>query len=459
MIDIFKKYKHSSYTHYLDGNNKIKKKLNDFFAGYGFKAFGNTNKSFNDVVYKDLTILQYTRFRDLSTINDRSSFSTNLLGGSTAFYRILYQNYNGGKRIKSMHSPIPIMVYFEERNLLYITFDIFRCMGEIYDNTLLNDTYDKLLKEFKVCLKDIKFKKVNTTKFIEKRSLNVMKEFINNQIQESRTFLRNTEGDIASYQGELIKLAIKRVSLKATIEAYDDISENFDKRIKKSLIEVKALPFVKSFDFVPTGIKFSLGKISIDSEDTVVDKNGDKKQVKIKCYLGDYIVEVGKKMGIFNKDYLQIGSRNYHHMHSSNELTCWGDYTEKIHELIATFQYKQLCMLLYAYLKSYNTDDCILKLHRFYDARKAEGKYDWKGNILKSYKDKKKLERDNVIKIGVKVRMSPSSEYYDSQSGDIGVSIITEMEKNEHTNPDTWKFHFDNGYSNYYRLKDLEVVK
>ena len=431
----------------LDKNPIIKNMLNDFFKSYGFKSLKIVNnKKFNEVVEKDLTIYNSINFTDLESLKRNSDFYQ-CIPDNTDFYPCTYQKYNEGLNIVTKYSDTPIAVYFEDRNILYLTFDILVAVQRENNKYI----YDIILKELKIHFDKIKFKKVNINDFVERQVFKKLKSNIENNIINCKNDLRNNELSIESYSKELLNYNKKRFELITALQNYDDINKNFDKNIRDSLKEVKGLKFIKSFKFAPEGIKFHFGKLSF--EDNIYNEDGSTS--KVKCYLGDYTLTLGTSYSIDNKDFLIVGDSKYHHMHKGSS-TCWGDYATEIPKLIAEFKYKQLCMLIYSWLKSFNPNDNIISFRRYYQARQIEGKFDENGKILKSYeKPPKVVEKE--IRVGVVVRLKTTSEYYSSQARSIGNSRITKMEYDYEIN--RYNFRFDNGYSNSYLLTDLEVVE
>ena len=433
----------------LDKNPVIKHELYKFFKSYGFKSLRTSfTKPLNQFVDKDLTVYNYIKFGELKNIASSSSFTQGLLNNSL-FYYCSFQEYKEGQKILSKYSEVPIAIYFKERNILYISFRLLEGVGSLQKEKV----YDKLLEELKICFEPIKFKKVNIDDFFEKQSIKLLKSHIDNSINTTKSELIQTEENIKICEGHLLSYNKSRFELVNSIEVYDKISKNFDITIKDSLKEVKELKFVKSVKFVSEGIKFHFGKLSF--EGFIDEPEQDDITRKVKCYLGDYTFNLGHNYSIDNKDYLTIGIDKYHHMHKGNS-TCWGDYGSEIQKLIVEFKYKQLCMLIYSWLKSYNPNDKIIAFDRYYQARKLEGKFDENGNILKSWKEKPKVVVKE-IKVGSIVRIIGSNS---NQNSSIGDGIIAGIDNAEYVGEYQFKkiYIFSNGYSNSYSDDELEVI-
>ena len=220
---------------------------------------------------------------------------------------------------------------------------------------------DKSIEKSKV-----EFKKVDISKFIEEQQFKILKSNLNNELNSYKSNLRDYDNNINSNSRLLTDYMIKRRDTIKILENLELLYLNFNKTIKEELSKVKSLKFVSKYEFVPEGIRFYLGKISFEDE-IEESKEGVITEKKVKCYLGDYSFFLNSNSVVIeNKDSLKIGSNIYRHMHSEKTRTCYGDYQEKISKLISEFKFKELCFLIYSYLKSYNKEDCICKFDRFY---------------------------------------------------------------------------------------------
>ena len=425
----------------LNENPTIRDKLSNFFSSYGFNIIKtNFDKTFDKFVEKDLTVYCYIKFEELSTLY--TTIEINKSDGTKYTEYCYTQLYEEGENIMLILSTRPIAVYFKERNILYITISLINYIKSYSDNKNVDD----LLKDLKICFDKIKFKKVSVSQFYSNLSIKLLKSHITKRILEKKYTLQSHQSSIQEKQENLIYLSKIIFLLTKSIYMYEEMSNNFDTIIRNNLKEVEELKFVKSIEFVGSGIRFNFGKISY--EDYIGE--GENKE-KVKCYLGDYYLIIGENYTIHNKDPITLGDSTYDHMHSGNH-TCWGDYNNQLINLLLEYKFKQICMYVYSWLNSYNKEDCILSFDRFYEARKIENKFDVKGNIIKSYKKVLVLP----IKVGDRVRLKSNSKHYIAQHDMVGESIIEGMVK---LTGNSYSFIFDNGYKNTYILEELEIVK
>ena len=406
--DIFKDLsKNSTLYKSLESNPTVKSMLNTFFQKYGFKRYKYKESSnFNSFIEEDLTVYSYVSFNNLSRYNStfsyfRLSLRLNLYSN---FDYVYYYQFDEGIKIypfDKKDNSYPLAIYFKERNILYIPFYL---MGEL-SNSSSEELYKTVLEILSESIEEskVEFKKVDISNFVDSMQFNKLKSNLTQELNNFKSNLIDYESNIETHSKSVTVYMIKRRDAIKIIENLELLSLNFNKTIKKNLSEVKSLKFVSKYEFVPEGIRFYLGKISYEDEieekkEEIITKN------KVKCYLGDYsFMLINNAVKIENKDSLKVGDYIYSHMHSSSQSTCYGDYMEKISKLISEFKFKELCFLIYSYLKSYNKEDCICKFDKFYHFRKEEGKFDEDGNILKSYKEKKE-EPKKELKVGAKVR-------------------------------------------------------
>ena len=160
------------------------------------------------------------------------------------------------------------------------------------------------------------------------------------------------------------------------------------------------MDFVKKVEFIETGIKIDVGKLSFSGY--LTDDDGNLKE-KVKCYLGHYNIIIGDKVTIKNLHPIEYAGHKYHHMHIKGGIICWGEWEEKIIGLLNSFKYKELIYLVYAYLKSYNKDDCYCSFNRYYSQRKVEHLFDEDGKLLKKLKQGKLISKE--IMVGARVRL------------------------------------------------------
>ena len=362
---------------------KLQIKINTFFNLLGFKKLKNLHLrqyvNIDTTLENELTVYFFTYLQGDNLQSGNSQILKDYLENKLGIDGQLTDNasYTYPKEVELLkafdNDCIVLGAYFKDSNIFFIPFDFFHDCNNKYSEK----TYTKLLEILakSIIKANMKFKKVDIREAKIKAVLKNLKGSLIQKVRDAENSIKYFENNIVTARNNLISNYNSRRESIATFEAISKLNESFDTEIINNIKEIEKLPFVKSCELDENGINVNVGKITY---------TGDLGREKKKVYLGEFTFTInGKTVEIKNKDSIK-NERGLEilHFHITREHTCWGEWEDKIIQLIHNYKYKDAVFLVYTFLKSYNKDDKHCSFERFVGFREAEGKFDAEGNLL-----------------------------------------------------------------------------
>ena len=248
---------------------------------------------------------------------------------------------------------IEIGCYFENRNLVFLYYDIFKTDLKLGFNNKLLFWFVNALKGW---IKQHKLKKVDVRKKAKEAMIEKFVDEVKREIGSLNDLIYSRELSIKNHEDYIIKEVREINMYKKEIESLKLLIKDSKKQVLERLEEVKNFPFVKRLNLTAKGIVVDLDTVKIKY---------NKKDVKIgrfRLFIRPGSVRLeNKEPLIYTKS---DGTKmELHHPHiDSIDYACFGERKPMITKLLAGLELKKLVYAIWLFLRSYNPEDKFYKI-------------------------------------------------------------------------------------------------